>query len=46
MEQEQSRLTGERTENVIVLFEVKPTEAGRARYLELAAMLKASLEDF
>lgn len=46
MEQEKSRLTGERTENVIVLFEVKPTEAGRARYLELAAMLKASLEGF
>ncbi len=30
----------------IVLFEVKPTQEGKARYLELAAMLKPMLEGF
>ncbi len=30
---------------VIVLFEVKPTEEGMKRYLELAAMLKPMLAD-
>ncbi len=29
--------------NVVVLFEVTPTEEGMAKYLELAAMLKESL---
>ena len=32
--------------NLIVLFEVKPTEAGRKRYLELAEMLKPMLAGF
>ncbi len=30
----------------IVLFEVKPTKEGKAKYLELAAMLKPMLEGF
>ncbi len=30
----------------IVLFEVKPTAEGKAKYLELAAMLKPMLEGF
>ncbi len=30
----------------IVLFEVKPTEEGKARYLELATQLKPMLEGF
>mgnify|MGYP007089784548 CR=1 FL=1 len=32
--------------NIIVLFELKPTPEGRARYLELAAMLKPLLSGF
>lgn len=32
--------------NVIVLFEVKPTEDGAQRYLDLAAMLKPLLSGF
>lgn len=32
--------------NIIVLFEVKPTEAGMKKYLDLAAMLKPMLTDF
>ena len=32
--------------NIIVLFEVKPTEAGMKKYLDLAAMLKPLLAGF
>lgn len=32
--------------NVIVLFEVKPTETGMKKYLDLAAMLKPMLAGF
>ena len=32
--------------NIVVLFEVKPTEAGMKRYLDLAAMLKPMLAGF
>ena len=32
-------------EKIIVLFEVKPTKEGAAKYLELAAMLKPMLEE-
>lgn len=32
--------------NIIVLFEVKPTEAGMKNYLELAGMLKPMLSGF
>lgn len=32
--------------NIIVLFEVKPTKAGRKKYLDLAAMLKPMLSGF
>ena len=32
--------------NIIVLFEVKPTKAGREKYLDLAAMLKPMLAGF
>lgn len=33
-------------ENIIVLFEVKPTQAGLEKYLDLAAMLKPMLSGF
>lgn len=33
-------------ENIIVLFEVKPTKAGMDKYLDLAAMLKPLLAGF
>ncbi len=32
--------------NYIVLFEVIPTQEGKAKYLEIAAMLKSLLEGF
>ena len=32
--------------NIIALFEVKPTEAGMKKYLDLAAMLKPMLAGF
>lgn len=32
--------------NIIVLFEVKPTPAGKQKYLDLAAMLKPLLAGF
>lgn len=32
--------------NIIVLFEVKPTPAGKQKYLDLAAMLKPMLAGF
>ena len=32
--------------NIVVLFEVTPTEAGKQRYLDLAAMLHTQLEGF
>lgn len=32
--------------NIVVLFEVKPTEAGMQKYLDLAAMLKPLLTGF
>ena len=32
--------------NIIVLFEVKPTQAGMKKYLDLAAMLKPMLAGF
>lgn len=32
-------------EKIIVLFEVKPTKEGAAKYLELAAILKPMLEE-
>ena len=32
--------------NVMVLFEVKPTEAGTQRYLDLAAMMGSLLDGF
>ena len=32
--------------NIIVLFEVKPTEAGMKKYLDFAAMLKPLLAGF
>lgn len=33
-------------ENIVVLFEVKPTAAGKQKYLDLAAMLKPLLAGF
>ena len=33
-------------ENIVVLFEVKPTKAGMQKYLDLAAMLKPMLSGF
>ena len=33
-------------ENIVVLFEVKPTKAGIQKYLDLAAMLKPMLSGF
>ncbi len=35
-----------KTANIIVLFEVKPTKAGMQKYLGLAAMLKPMLSGF
>lgn len=35
-----------KVENIIVLFEVKPTKAGMKKYLDLAAMLKPLLAGF
>ena len=32
--------------NVIVLFEVKPTETGMQKYIDLASMLKPLLSGF
>ena len=32
--------------NIVVLFEVKPTQAGLQKYLDLAAMLKPMLAGF
>lgn len=37
------KMSTENNQNVVVLFEVKPTPAGRLRYLELAAELKELL---